>query len=109
MFDELIGNERAKEILRRMLRGRRVPGALLFAGESGLGKRLFAAELARALNCREPEGAEACGRCASCARVGRFRMPAPDDRDEFKKVIWSEHRDVGLVHPYNRNIFTDAI
>jgi len=33
MFDRLIGNQRAQETLRRMLTGRRVPGALLFAGE----------------------------------------------------------------------------
>jgi DNA polymerase-3 subunit delta' len=109
MFDELIGNERAKEILRRMLRQRRVPGALLFAGEGGLGKSLFALELARALNCREPRGPEACGVCASCAKVGRFQFPASDDKDEFKKVIWGEHRDVGIIRPYNRTIYINAI
>ncbi|HKG12874.1 MAG TPA: DNA polymerase III subunit delta' [Pyrinomonadaceae bacterium] len=109
MFEQLIGNERAKEILRRMLRQRRVPGALLFAGESGLGKRLFALELARALNCREPRGAEACGACASCARIGRFQYPAADDRDEHKRIVWGEHRDVGLVLPYNRTIYIDAV
>jgi DNA polymerase-3 subunit delta' len=109
MFDQLIGNERAKEILRRMLRQRRVPGALLFAGEGGLGKKLFALELARALNCRSPRGEEACGACASCSRVGRFQLPSPDDKDEHKKVIWGEHRDVGLVLPYNRTIYINAI
>jgi DNA polymerase-3 subunit delta' len=109
MFDHLIGNERAKEILRRMLRQRRLPGALLFAGESGLGKKLFALELARALSCRTPRGEEACGACASCLKVGRFQYPGSDDRDEHKRIIWGEHRDVGLVRPYNRNIFIDAI
>ena len=109
MFDHLIGNERAKEILRRMLRQRRLPGALLFAGESGLGKKLFALELARALSCRVPRGEEACGACASCLKVGRFQYPGSDDRDEHKRIIWGEHRDVGLVRPYNRNIFIDAI
>jgi DNA polymerase-3 subunit delta' len=109
MFDELIGNERAKEILRRMLRQRRVPGALLFAGESGLGKKLFALELARALNCRQPRGEEACGVCVSCTHIGRFQLPAADDKDAFKKIIWGEHKDVGLVRPYNRTIYIDAI
>ena len=109
MFDTLVGNERAKETLRRMLAQGRVPSALLFAGEEGLGKKLFALELARALNCRERRGAEACGRCPSCSRVGKFQYPASDDRDEHKKVIWSDHRDVGLVRPYNRNILVDAV
>jgi DNA polymerase III subunit delta' len=109
MFDSLIGNERAKETLRRMLRQGRVPGALLFAGEDGLGKKSFALELARALNCRDRRGEEGCGVCPACRRIGKFQYPAADERDEHKKVIWSEHRDVGLVRPYNRNILVDAV
>jgi DNA polymerase III subunit delta' len=109
MFDSLIGNERAKEGLRRMLRQGRVPGALLFAGEEGLGKKLFALELARALNCAARAGVEACGVCPACMRMGKFHFPAEDDRDAHKKVIWSEHKDVGQVIPYSRNILVDAI
>ncbi|MCA1594451.1 MAG: hypothetical protein LC754_17860, partial [Acidobacteria bacterium] len=88
MFDHLVGNERAKEILRRMLAQGRVPGALLFAGEEGLGKKLFAIELARSLNCRTRAGVEACGRCAACVRMGKFELPAADDKDAYKKVLW---------------------
>jgi DNA polymerase-3 subunit delta' len=109
MFERLVGNERAKEILRRMLKQGRVPGALLFAGEEGLGKKLFALELARALNCRARRGVEGCGECTACIRIGHFQLPAGDDREEHKKIIWSEHRDVGLVRPYNRNILVDAV
>jgi DNA polymerase-3 subunit delta' len=109
MFDSLIGNERAKETLRRMLRQGRVPGALLFAGESGLGKKSFALELARALNCRDRRGVEGCGVCPACIRIGKFQYPAADDKDEYKKIIWSEHRDVGLVLPYNRNVYIQAV
>src|SRR5215210_1819444 len=108
MFDTLVGNERAKEILRRMLGQGRVPSALLFAGEEGLGKKLFALELARALNCRSRRGAEACGVCPACARVWRVQWPA-DERDEYEKVIWTEHRDVGLIAPYNRHILVKAV
>jgi DNA polymerase-3 subunit delta' len=108
MFDTLVGNKRAKETLRRMLAQGRVPGALLFAGEEGLGKKLFALELARALNCRSPRGAEACGECAACARVGKIQWPA-DEKEEYEKVIWTEHRDVGLVAPYNRHILVKAV
>jgi DNA polymerase-3 subunit delta' len=109
MFDTLVGNERAKQTLRGMLKQGRVPGALLFAGEEGLGKQLFALELARALNCRERRGVEACGVCAACARIGRIQLPAADEKDEHKKVVWSEHRDVGVILPYNRNILIDAV
>jgi DNA polymerase-3 subunit delta' len=109
MFDALFGNERAKETLRRMLKQGRVPGALLFAGEEGLGKKLFALELARALNCTARRGVEACGVCPACARVGHFQFPASDDKDAHEKLIWSDHRDVGLIRPYNRNILVKAV
>jgi DNA polymerase-3 subunit delta' len=109
MFDSLIGNERAKETLRRMLRQGRVPGALLFAGEEGLGKKSFALELARALNCRDRRGVEGCGLCPACRRIVKFQNPAADDKDEYKKLIWSEHRDVAFVLPYNRNVYIQAV
>lgn len=102
MFDKLAGNERVKEVLRRMLENGRVPGALLFAGEDGVGKRLFALELAKAMNCRERKGTEACDHCASCLRIERFQFPPQDDADANKKIIWSEYPDVGLVRPAGR-------
>jgi DNA polymerase-3 subunit delta' len=108
MFDKLVGNERAKEILRGMLAQGRVPGALLFAGDEGLGKKLFALELARALNCRSRRGVEACGACPACARIGHIQWPA-DEKDEYEKVIWTEFRDVGLIAPYNRHILVKAV
>jgi DNA polymerase-3 subunit delta' len=109
MFDTLVGNERAKETLRRMLRQGRVPGALLFAGEEGLGKRSFALELARALNCRARRGVEGCGVCPACERIGHFQLPSADDRDAHEKLTWSDHRDVALIRPYNRNILVKAV
>lgn len=105
MFARLVGNERAKDVLRRMLEKGRVPGALLFAGEEGIGKRLFALELAKAMNCRTPKGFEACDRCASCERIARSVFPPYASEDENKKrIIWSEHIDVALVRPFNRLI-----
>lgn len=109
MFEGLVGNERAKEVLRRMLGLRRVPGALLFAGEEGVGKKLFALELARALNCRRPRGVEGCGECPACVRTGKIDYPAEGDREAHKKLAWSEHPDVALVVPYNRSILVDAV
>ncbi len=104
MFDELVGNQRAKEILRRMLGMGRVPGALLFAGGDGLGKKWFAIELARALNCRSPRGVEGCGVCVSCTRTGKISFPAADDDEANRRLIWTEHGDVALVRPAKRTI-----
>ena len=98
-----------KEVLRRMIAVRRVPGALLFAGEEGVGKKLFALELAKALNCRSPEGLEACDRCSSCLRIVRFVFPSPDDKEANKKIIWSDYADVGLVRPHNRFLVVEQM
>lgn len=110
MFDKLIGNNHLKEIFKRLLNNGRLPHSLLFVGEEGVGKRAFALELAKAFVCQnlQPSG-EACDACGACRRAEKFDFPKPDDRDEFKKVIFSEHPDIGLVIPYNRNILVQAI
>ncbi|HEU5132122.1 MAG TPA: DNA polymerase III subunit delta', partial [Pyrinomonadaceae bacterium] len=97
MFDELTGNSRVKAILKRMLVADRLPGAMLFTGEEGIGKRLFALEVARALNCRTPKDGEACGVCSSCTRINTLNYPTRDDPDEWTQIIWTNHPDVGLV------------
>jgi DNA polymerase-3 subunit delta' len=97
MFDELTGNARVKAALKRMLVSGRLPGALLFTGEEGIGKKLFALEVARALNCRTPKDHEACGVCSSCARTAKLNYPQRDDADEWTQIIWTDHPDVGLV------------
>ncbi|MCM3872061.1 MAG: DNA polymerase III subunit delta' [Pyrinomonadaceae bacterium] len=97
MFDQLTGHERVKQLLRRMLESGRVPGALLFTGEEGVGKKLFALEIAKALNCRDPQGVEACGNCPACVRMSRFNFPQSEDSDDWKKIIWTDHGDVGMV------------
>ena len=97
MLDQLTGNERVKQLLRRILEARRVPGAMLFAGEDGIGKKLFALEIARALNCRAPLGVEGCGTCPSCVRIGKFNYPQSSESDDWKGIIWSDHPDVGMV------------
>lgn len=97
MFDELTGNARVKAALKRMLVSNRLPGALLFTGEDGIGKKLFALEVARTLNCPNPKNNEACGVCPSCVRTLRLNYPQRDDVDEWKQIIWTDHPDVGMV------------
>lgn len=111
MFAELYGNEDAKSHARHLLKIGRVPSSFLLAGPDGVGKRLFALELARAFVCTEPVNGEGCGKCSACGRVVRFVFPEPTDKtkDEYKKVFFSEHPDVGSVVPYKRLILVDAI
>ncbi len=111
MFGKIIGNDGVKDVLRRHLAAGRVPNALLFAGPDGVGKKLFALELARAFICRSPLGAEACGECSACSRVDTFIIPESTDKtkDEFKKVFFGQHSDVGIVVAYKRFILVEAI
>ncbi len=103
MFDHLTGNQRVKDILRRMLKDGRVPGSLLFAGDDGVGKKLFALELAKALNCRrrrEWKRAIA-ARHAFAFRQSKFPEYS-DDEENREKLVRSDHPDVALARPYNR-------
>lgn len=111
MFDRLTGNQMAKDVLQRMLAQQRVPGAMIFAGEEGTGKKLFATELAKVLNCHNapPGAAEACDTCSACVRIGRFAYPPQSDAEANKSIIWSEHRDVGLIHAPGRFILVPQI
>ena len=87
MFETLIGNQPVKSFIARLLQNGRFPNAMLFAGPSGVG----------------------CGECAACQRAGRLTIPKSDKRDDFKEVIFTEHPDVGMIVPFNRNILVDSI
>lgn len=105
MFSSLIGNEEVKQSLRQLLTGGRVPGSLLFTGESGVGKKLFALELAKALNCRNRVGIEVCDECSSCKRISNSTFPPFSSADDNKeRMIWAEHADVAMARPYNHII-----
>lgn len=97
MFSELTGNERVKQALKRMIEAERLPGALLFSGEAGVGKKLFALEVAKTLNCRSPVGSEACGACPVCVRISKINYPTTDDTDDWNQILWTDHTDVGIV------------
>jgi DNA polymerase-3 subunit delta' len=97
MFDHLIGNERVKKLLRRMLGSSRLPGAMLFTGEDGIGKKLFALEIAKALNCRTPQGAEGCEQCPACVRISKINYPTSEESDDWKGIICTDYPDVGMV------------
>lgn len=109
MFAQLRGNDRVKLLLRRMLESGRIPGSMLLSGEEGVGKKLFALELARALNCRSPRGVEACGECSTCKRISFFHYPESEDPEEWKKIIWTDHTDVGLVVAPKRLLLVDQM
>lgn len=71
-FDSIIGHDRQKNILRRALANKRIAHAYLFEGPDGVGKRLVALALARALLCKTGQG---CGDCQPCRKVDHNNHP----------------------------------
>ena len=76
-------------LVRTLLADRaRWPHALLLAGPAGIGKRIAAQHLARALLCERPrDGGIACGECDGCRYVAAgqhpdLRVVAPIERDD---------------------------
>jgi DNA polymerase-3 subunit delta' len=68
---EIIGQEKAKRVLKGLISNDRVPHAMLFTGEEGIGKKLTSINFAKALNCLEPESGDACDACQSCIRIDK--------------------------------------
>ena len=92
-FEQIEGQEGALNLLRNAMRSGRLAHAYLFFGPEGVGKRLTALTLAKAMNCQSPpaEG-ECCEGCASC-----------------KKINSSNHADVIVVEPQGEVIKIDQI
>lgn len=90
---DIIGQQRALDILRGCIARDRIPHALLFAGDEGIGKRLTAVNFAKALNCLKEQGDDLfaineepsvssnlddidnCGVCASCRKIDKGNHP----------------------------------
>ncbi len=85
------GHEAQALAFERAVRRNRLAHAYLFVGPVGVGKRLFAQELAKALLCEGDSGGhfEACDRCAACALVEAgthpdcFAVRRPEERHEL--------------------------
>ncbi len=79
-FAQIHGHATQKDILRRALASGRLAHAYLFEGPEGVGKRLMALALVRAIFCKEGTG---CGTCSACRKVDHNNHPdllivAPD-------------------------------
>jgi DNA polymerase-3 subunit delta' len=71
-FRGIVGHQKAKDLLSKVLARDRLPHALLFSGPPGVGKYTIALELVGRLFC---ETQSACGTCRPCQNVGRQAHP----------------------------------
>ncbi len=74
-FTQLLGQEKAKQLIGRSLAADRIPHAYIFKGAEGVGKRLFAKGVAAAVNCRDKNRIGACGKCTSCKKFRSMNHP----------------------------------
>jgi DNA polymerase-3 subunit delta' len=73
-FRDVIGNQRAVQIIKKEIERGRVYSAYLFTGMEGVGKKLVALNMAKALNCTNAEG-DACDSCPPCQRIDKGVHP----------------------------------
>jgi DNA polymerase-3 subunit delta' len=77
MWQQVIGQVRVVEALRRAIQSGRVAHAYLFHGPDGVGKRAVALAFAQALQCQQSDGTQAdpCGQCNACHKVRHLLHP----------------------------------
>jgi len=98
-----------------MLRAQRLPGALLFTGPEGVGKKTLALMLAKAAVCeRLPD--DFCGQCARCRRADEMIAASAEDLARRRELKESARRLEGLVYfdlqliaPFTRYILTEQV
>lgn len=74
-FNQVIGQQRVKESLTRLVDVQRIPHAMLFLGPSGCGKLALAVALAQYILCENKQAAESCGTCRNCSKVNKLVHP----------------------------------
>jgi len=73
-WTRIIGHENLVERFRQAVERGRLSHAYLFVGRDGIGKQLFARELAKAVLCGRGRG-EACDQCPTCRKVEHGNHP----------------------------------
>lgn len=74
-FRDIIGQEKAREMLFRGLEGNKLSHAYLFRGPGGVGKKSVAQAFSAYINCLAPTDGDICGKCASCRKFRSANHP----------------------------------
>lgn len=72
-FDNIIGNEKIKELLKKSIEQNNILHSYLFLGIDGIGKSLFAREFSKMILCENKE--EKCNKCKSCIEFENNNHP----------------------------------
>jgi len=109
-FNSIRGQDKAIRMLKGYIEHSRLEGAYLFAGPQGVGKKLIAKTLAKAINCLNNE-LDPCGECVSCKKIENNQHPDMHflelDEAEIKiEYVRNLQREISL-RPYEakRKVF----
>ncbi len=108
---DIIGQDAAIGILLGTLRRDRLPGSYLFTGESGIGKRTTALNLAKAVNCLHllsATGSEG-GLLEDMPQSSVGTLDACDVCESCRKIDAGTHPDVLVIAPEERQIRIEEI
>ena len=89
MFNNIIGNEANKEILKNIVENNNISHSYIFSGISGIGKFMFAKEFAKAILCTEKKE-RPCNSCKSCESFDNSNNPDVIIIDEKENSIKTE-------------------
>lgn len=73
-FNSIKGQDKAIRMLKGYIEQSRLEGGYLFVGPEGVGKKLIAKTLAKAVNCLN-NAQDACEECASCKKIENSQHP----------------------------------
>ncbi len=103
-WSQIQGHERWLELFRHAVGRQRLAHAYLFVGPPGVGKRMFALVLAKALLCeRNPPGQlQACGQCDACLQVEARTHPdfflVEKPAEDASEPLWTISQ-TPIAHP----------
>ncbi len=73
MFDNIVGNDKIKEVLKKSVDLKKVSHSYLFIGTEGIGKKLIAKEFAKMIMCIDEN--KCCNKCKSCIEFDTGNNP----------------------------------
>lgn len=92
-FKNIIGHSKIKELFENAFLLGRIGHAYMFQGMAGIGKKVFALELAKLLNCESTDKSKLpCNECNTCCRINN-----------------GNYSDVRIVEPDGKNIKIEQI
>lgn len=116
MFDNILGNERIKEVLENSIKLNKISHSYLFIGTEGIGKKMIANEFAKMILCTDNN--RYCGKCKSCIEFDTnnnpdFKIIDPDGNSlkieqirEFQNKVYEKpiisNRKVYIINDSDR-------